>query len=80
MPRNPPALPDPASTTTIGQHLAFTREATGAAGVRGAYVYPPDPDGPFAFTAAQLSAGSQAALVTILNEVIALYKAQRNYV
>lgn len=77
MPRNL-VIPDP-TANTIGAGLAFVRLAAGAAGVRGELVTT-DPDGAFAFTVNQLSAGSQAALVTIYNEAIALMRTARGYV
>jgi hypothetical protein len=79
MPRSLTPIADPTSNT-IGTLLKFEREGPAAAGVRIVLNYPPDPDGPFQTTVAQLSGASQTALVTIYNEVIALYRTARGYV
>lgn len=80
MPRQPVAIPDPVAATTVGQHLAVTRTGPGAAGVKGVYVYPNDPDGPFAWDASQLSGADQAALAQVHAAVVVLYRAARGYV
>lgn len=79
MPRTPANIPDP-TVATIGDQLAFSRRAAGFAGVDMVFVHPNDPDGPAVFLASQLTGASQTALQTIYNEVIALFRAQRNYV
>lgn len=78
MPRIPASVPDP-TAATIGDHLALTRVAAGFVGVNCVFVHPLDPDGPFTFTANQLSGASQTALTTIYNEVIALFRTARGY-
>jgi hypothetical protein len=78
MPRIPPSVPDP-TAATIGDQLTFARRAAGFAGVDMTFLHPGDPDGPAVFTASQLTAGSQTALQTIYNEVIALFRAARGY-
>lgn len=79
MPRTPAQIADP-TAATVGDQLTFVRRAAGFAGVDMVFVHPLDPDGAAVFTAAQLTAGSQAALQTIYNEVIALFRTARGYV
>lgn len=79
MPRTPASIPDPTSNT-IGTRMSFTRRAAGAAGILMTLEYPPDPDGAFDALVSQLTPASQTALVTIYNELIALYRTARGYV
>lgn len=73
-------FPDPAGASSIGAGFSVTRVGAGAAGVRAeVQLGNGDPDGPFVTTAAALTGASQTALVTVLNELIALARAARNY-